>query len=397
VLDNLDKIAKDIPSLKYVQIDDGYQPAMGDWLETGKAFGGGVLGVLKEIRRRGLELAIWVAPFIAQADSHVFQQHPDWFMKRADGTPLPSNEVTFGGWRYGPWYALDGTHPEAQKHLESLFRTMRRDWGCTCFKLDANLWGAMHGGRFHDAKATRIEAYRRGMQAILRGAENSIILGCNHPIWPSFGLIDGSRSSGDIKRTWAVFRSVARQTLSRNWQNGRLSWNDPDAVVLTGNPPRRGVPVPRDRCLRHGWNDVVRRRSHQDSTRHLPMLRKLMPPTGVAAEFEDDSLRVGIVKLTGRRMLCLFNWGETPQTLSIRLPEPSHVRDYWTGEDLGRRQDLFTAKDMAPHSAQLLECLPTRPLDINSFERERVLKAANQYLSEAPITVTASSSPRSAG
>ncbi len=30
VLDNLDKIAKDIPSLKYVQIDDGYQPAMGD-------------------------------------------------------------------------------------------------------------------------------------------------------------------------------------------------------------------------------------------------------------------------------------------------------------------------------------------------------------------------------
>src|SRR5260370_30206477 len=44
VLDNLDKIAKDIPRLKYVQIDDGYQPAMGDWLETGKAFGGDVLG-----------------------------------------------------------------------------------------------------------------------------------------------------------------------------------------------------------------------------------------------------------------------------------------------------------------------------------------------------------------
>jgi alpha-galactosidase len=125
-------------------------------------------------------------------------------MKRADGTPLPSNEVTFGGWRYGSWFALDGTHRGAQGHLESLFRTMRREWGCTYFKLDANFWGAMHGGRFHDVKATRIEAYRRGMEAILRGAENSFILGCNHPIWPSFGLIDGSRSSGDIKRTWAV-------------------------------------------------------------------------------------------------------------------------------------------------------------------------------------------------
>ncbi len=35
--------------------------------------------------------------------------------------------------------------------------------------------------------------------------------------------------------------------------------------------------------------------------------------------------------------------------------------------------------------------------DLARFERARVLKAANQYLKEQPITVTASSSPRSAG
>src|SRR4051794_4813528 len=35
--------------------------------------------------------------------------------------------------------------------------------------------------------------------------------------------------------------------------------------------------------------------------------------------------------------------------------------------------------------------------DIAAIERPRVLKAANEYLSAAPITVTASSSPRSAG
>jgi hypothetical protein len=35
--------------------------------------------------------------------------------------------------------------------------------------------------------------------------------------------------------------------------------------------------------------------------------------------------------------------------------------------------------------------------DVTAFDRDRVLKAANQYLSEAPITITASSSPRSAG
>jgi hypothetical protein len=35
--------------------------------------------------------------------------------------------------------------------------------------------------------------------------------------------------------------------------------------------------------------------------------------------------------------------------------------------------------------------------DVSAFDRERVLKAANQYLSEQPITITASKSDRSAG
>jgi alpha-galactosidase len=71
VLDNLDFIAKHTPDLRYVQIDDGYQPAMGDWLDTGAAFGGDVQGVLKQIRERGFEPAIWVAPFVAEEKSKV--------------------------------------------------------------------------------------------------------------------------------------------------------------------------------------------------------------------------------------------------------------------------------------------------------------------------------------
>ena len=124
-----------------------------------------------------------------------------------------------------------------QKHLENVFRTMREEWGVTYFKLDANFWGAMHGGRLHDPKATRIEAYRRGMQAVLKGAGDSFILGCNHPIWPSFGLIHGSRSSGDIKRTWDVFQKIARQNLNRNWQNGRSGGTIRTPSRLSGNLP----------------------------------------------------------------------------------------------------------------------------------------------------------------
>jgi alpha-galactosidase len=363
ILDNLDVIAKRIPGLTYVQIDDGYQPAMGDWLETGSAFGGDVRKVLDAIRTRGFQPAIWVAPFVAEQQSHVFQQHPGWFVKDVDGSPLRSDKVTFGGWRRGPWYVLDGTHPEVRAHFENVFRTMHREWGVTYFKLDANFWGAIHGGRFHDPGATRVEAYRRGMQAILHGAGDSFILGCNHPIWPSAGLIHGSRSSNDIKRTWDRVKTTAQQNLLRNWQNGRLWWNDPDAVCLTDLPDNEVV---FHATAIYATGGMVL--SGDDLTTvppaRLAMLRKLLPPTGVAAVFDppaggpatsgDVALQIGRVKLEGKEMLCLFNWDDAPANLLVRFDGRRLVRDVWTGTTLGRATSLTLP--LAPHSAQLLEC-----------------------------------------
>src|SRR5262249_15422879 len=311
--------------LKYVQIDDGYQAAMGDWLETGWAFGGDVVAVLKKIRERGFEPAIWVAPFVAEQGSRVFQQHADWFVQGDDGKPLSSDRVTVGGWRHAPWYALDGTHPQVQQHFEKVFSTMRRDWGCTYFKLDANFWGAMHGGHFHDPRATRIEAYRRGMEAIRRGAGDAFILGCNHPIWPSFGLIHGSRSSGDIKRTWDTIQKVARQNLSRNWQNGKLWWNDPDALVLSGTLPEEEYRFHATATLAFGGlvlsgDDLSTLRADR-----LAMHKKLLPPAATAAEFDDDTLRQGVMRLKDRTLVCLLNWQEQAARMPVKLPAAGKV------------------------------------------------------------------------
>jgi alpha-galactosidase len=356
VLDNLDFIAKQTPGLRYVQIDDGYQPAMGDWLETGVAFGGNVQGVLNQIRQRGFEPAIWVAPFVAEEKSHVFAQHPEWFVMDREGKPLRSDLVTFGGWRRGPWYVLDGTHPKVQQHLEKLFNTMKREWGCTYFKLDANFWGAIHGGRFHDPGATRIQAYRRGMQAILRGTGDSFVLGCNHPIWPSLGLIHGSRSSNDIKRSWDRFETTARQNLSRNWQNGRLWWNDPDAIVLTGDLSPDEFQFHATSIYATGGMLL----SGDDLTRisidRLTMLRKLQPPTGDAARFDDDSFRVGRISLGRRQVVCLLNFQDAPQTISFQLPGRRRITDFWSDDSLGQHEGTFEVKDMPRHSARILVC-----------------------------------------
>jgi alpha-galactosidase len=359
VLDNLDAIATHAPGLKYIQIDDGYQPAMGDWLETGSAFGGQVQTVLRQIRERGFEPAIWVAPFIAEAESRLFREHPDWFVKDAEGKPLRSGAVTFGGWRRGPWYAVDGTHPGARAHLEHVFRTMRKEWGCTYFKLDANFWGAIHGGRLHDPRATRIEAYRRGMEAILRGAGDAFILGCNHPIWPSLGLIHGSRSSNDIRRDWKRIATTARQNLMRNWQNSRLWWNDPDAVVLTGNLPEEEFRFHATAIYATGGMILSGDDLTTIDAARWEMLRKLQPPTAIAARFGDDSLSVGMVDLKNERVACLLNWDDAPRELSFSLKGPHRLRELWTNEDRGRHDGGPVSMTVPAHGGRVVVCTPT--------------------------------------
>ena len=328
---------------------------MGDWLETGSAFGGHVQDVLRAIRARGFEPAIWVAPFVAEEASHLFHEHPDWFITNEEGAPLRADRVTFGGWRRGPWYALDGTHREAQRHVERVFRTMREEWGCSYFKLDANFWGAMHGGRFHDSRATRVEAYRRGMEAVRRGAGRAFLLGCNHPIWPSLGLVHGSRSSNDIKRSWDRVATTARQNLSRNWQNGRLWWNDPDAVVLsdlTDEEARfHATAIFAAGGMVLSGDDLTQIRDDR-----LAMLRALQPPTGVAARFGDDSLSAGIITLENRVAVCLLNWDDEARVLSTPVRRAGNVRELWTGEDRGSHAGGELSMSVPAHGGRVLIC-----------------------------------------
>lgn len=366
---NLEWAKQHFPSLRYIQIDDGYQPWMGDWLETGKSFGGDIRSVLKEIRALDFEPAIWLAPFVASPQSKLFQQHPDWFIKDAEGKPLASDQVTFGGWRLGPWYALDGTHPDALRWLENTFRTMREDWGCTYFKLDANFWGTMHGGHFHDPSATRVEAYRRGMEAIRRGAGDTFILGCNHPIWPSLGLIHGSRSSMDIKRDWEHIAKTGRENLLRSWQNGRLWWNDPDALclnnkVLVDVPDAAGKfhPIGQatdDELLFHATllhatggmvltGDDMRTYGDVEKAR----LAELCPPSGKAMRFDSEDFTIG--RSEDGKSVALLNWSNEPRDFTVPLSHPAKIREVWTGKDFGLKSGEVRTEKVPARSGRLL-------------------------------------------
>jgi alpha-galactosidase len=84
------------------------------------------------------------------------------------------------------------------------------------------------------------------------------------------------------------------------------------------------------------------------------ILRKLLPPTGVAAQFADDKLELGQLQLPDRRMFCVFNWGEEPRQVSLSLRPTEVASDFWTGAVLSRQAGAFSV-EVRPHSARLVE------------------------------------------
>lgn len=377
IFNNLATIKQRMPDLKFIQIDDGYQKHMGDWLQQHPNFPSPIRDLCLKIKDEGFEPAIWVAPFIAEKDSDLFRDHPDWFIKDDIGQPLSSGDVSFGGWRYGPWYMLDGTHPEARDYLRHVFRTMREKWQCRYFKLDANMWGAMPFGHRHDPAATRIEAYRAGMQAVLEGAgDDSFILGCNAPMWPSLGVVHGMRVTGDIARRWKTFRGLAEEGFSRNWQHGALWINDPDCIVLNNLfeeniGPDGKLMTPTTEMtddefsfhaayiLASGGMVLASDRMMDLDDRRYGMLRKLVPPVGRAARFDARDFRVGRIETGEDLLVCLFNETDERIEASAPLEAPCDLADFWTDAPLAASAASVSGVTLPPHSARVIRCRPT--------------------------------------
>jgi alpha-galactosidase len=72
----------------------------------------------------------------------------------------------------------------------------------------------------------------------------------------------------------------------------------------------------------------------------LAMLKKLLPPTGVAAEFDNENLTVGTVKLKDRTLVCVFNWGNEAAKIPVNLARAGDVTDLWSGQAYGRQTAL---------------------------------------------------------
>ena len=82
---NLYWIATNAPQLRYIQIDDGYQQAVGDWLVTNSKFPEGMKPLVEKIKAGGFTAGLWLAPFVCETKSDIYKNHQDWLLKDKSG------------------------------------------------------------------------------------------------------------------------------------------------------------------------------------------------------------------------------------------------------------------------------------------------------------------------
>jgi alpha-galactosidase len=372
-----------------IQLDDGYQTAVGDWLSLkARKFPHGLEHLAGQIRAAGFTPGLWVAPFIALRRSKLFREHPDWFVKNRKGRPAVC------GWNPGwgdIYYALDTTHPAVEAWLEQLFRGLAAA-GFPYLKLDF-LYGACMAGVRHDRQATRVEALRRGLATIRRAvAEEVFLLGCGSPMLPAVGLVDAMRVGPDVAPSWrfkfaglpvlgaepgtASARNALVTAMNRQWMHGRFWINDPDSMILrsrqTGFSRDEALTVATLGGLSGGIPSFSDPPDLLESERREWLRRLLRPATATGFQpltLLGETVPFLSVARDGERLLLFACNGEDrpralridPALLGLPIAGEYHLHDWWDGTDLGRFTGPTDLGAVPPHGCRVIALMRNDP------------------------------------
>lgn len=238
ILRDLKGLSRAHDSVNIFQIDDGYEPFVGDWLDyNGRDFPNGMKTIADAVHREGYLAGIWLAPFnVQRGKSRILKEHPDWLIRNPDGKPQ------LGCVAWGGAYTLDIYNPEVREHLKKVFDTVLNDWGYDMVKLDF-LYSQCRTPRDNKTRGTIM---CEAMDFLRECVGDKLILGCGVPLGPAFGVVDACRISCDVDLSYGgkFYNSMSinnelpsaqnaiNNSMFRRHLNGRAFLNDPDVFFL---------------------------------------------------------------------------------------------------------------------------------------------------------------------
>ena len=248
MLTDLEQLYRRKIPLDVFQLDEGWSITLGDW-RTNDRFPVPLTSIADEIRKRGFIPGIWTSPFIAHETAPVAIEHPEWMLRRSDGSLclFPMNGTVYR--------VLDITIPEVMEWIRDLYVNLR-ECGFSYHKLDFTRAPVIEEDAvFHDPTIPVARAYRNAFE-VIRGAigEDAYLLVCGGLYDPLIGLADGQRAGSDVLSMWSdPYRQggkaapfTIKQTIFRCWMNAWWN-NDPDALMI-----RRNTESERGNALTYG-------------------------------------------------------------------------------------------------------------------------------------------------
>lgn len=221
---------------KVFQIDDGYEPFVGDWLSVNsKKFPNGLETVTKAAKEKNLKIGIWFAPFSAEKKSKTYKDHPDWFCKNEKGKDV------LCGCNWSGFYGMDIYNQEVRDYITRCCRHFIDDLGFSLLKIDF-LYSVCLVAR---KDKTRGQVMHDAMVFFREASKGAELLGCGVPLGSAFGLVDYCRIGTDVSLNWddkGYMRLCHRErpstkytilnSLYRRQLDGRAFLNDPDVFLL---------------------------------------------------------------------------------------------------------------------------------------------------------------------
>lgn len=219
------------------QIDDGYETYVGDWLDVNKKkFPNGLEPIVKRIHDKGMKAGLWLAPFVAEKKSKLFNEHPDWFVKNEKG-----HFITSGG-NWSGHFALDLSKEEVKDYISKSLKHYM-DMGFDFFKLYFLYAAGLPS--FAGTGKTRCMAQQEAYRFLREVLKDKLILGCGANLLNSMGSFDYLRVGPDVSLSFddvAYMRLFHRErpstkvtiqnTIFRSIYDQRLFANDPDVFLL---------------------------------------------------------------------------------------------------------------------------------------------------------------------
>lgn len=135
IINKLDELQA--AGVKQITLDDGWYKNAGDWDLNPEKFPNGVTDMhrlVDAIHAHGMTALLWWRPCDGGRHSVLYQEHPEYFVKQADGNPV--SVLSAVGNPVGDSYALCPTSPGAIAATQAFINRAMREWHFDGFKGD---------------------------------------------------------------------------------------------------------------------------------------------------------------------------------------------------------------------------------------------------------------------